>query len=107
MDNSIREIAKFLDIPIVEEKFDELVESLTFSGMKRDADSLLPHFATVFNGGASSFINKGTNGRWKSLFSKESLAIYDKMIHEKYPVELIQWCVHGKKGYDINSLKSL
>ena len=62
---SIREIAAFLEIPIDESKFQQIVEHCTFDYMKAHADMVAPRGGIMWNGGAKTFINKGTNGRWR------------------------------------------
>lgn len=107
----VRNIAAHLDIPIQEEGFDEMVESLTFAAMKREcndpAKTLVPLAGTVFEGGGDAFINKGTNGRWKNVLSEEQLAKYDAKVKEKLSPEAAAWLEHGKLGFDPKSNLSL
>lgn len=100
----VREIAAFLDIPIQEEGFPALVESLTFSAMKKEATdpskTLVPLGGAVFNGGVDAFINKGTNGRWNGVLSEEQLRKYDEVVARKLTPECAAWLAGGREAFD-------
>jgi len=57
---TIREIASFVEIPIIEEHFDEVVRQNTFNVMKENAASnpILDIHNQLFVGGAHAFMNK-------------------------------------------------
>jgi len=101
LEGSVREIAAFLDIPIKEDSFPELINSLRFDEMKKKAVEFVPMNGAVFEGGPQSFINKGTNGRWKGVLTNEQLDAYDKKAKEKLSPECILWLENGKQGYKI------
>lgn len=73
----MRRIAKFLDIEIDEGKFPETVKKCTFEYMKANARTIVPIAGAMLKGGAESFINKGTNERWKVVLSDEQVAAYE------------------------------
>lgn len=101
LDGSVRKIAEFLEIPILEESFPQLVESLTFKSMKQKAnEALVPLGGAIFNGGAASFINKGTNGRWHGVLTDDQLAKYDEVVSKKLTPECAVWLEKGKQGFD-------
>jgi aryl sulfotransferase len=62
LSGSVREIAAFLNIPLDEENFPALVQSLQFSSMKKECEdptkTLVPLGGAIFEGGAQAFINK-------------------------------------------------
>lgn len=60
---SIRAIAEFLEIPIDEANFPAIVEHCTFDYMKAHAELSAPAGGNFWEGGAKTFIYKGTNGR--------------------------------------------
>ena len=43
---------------------------------------------------ADTFINKGTNGRWKGVLDDEDLALYDQAMG-KLPADYAQWLENG------------
>ena len=92
---SIRGIAAFLEIPIDEAKFPKIVEHCTFDYMKAHADMMAPRGGIMWNGGAKTFINKGTNGRWRDTLSAAEIAAYeDKAVKELGPA-CAKWLAQG------------
>jgi len=96
MPEQMRRIAKFLDIPIDESKWDEIVEHCTFDWMKKFGEKAVPMRGHMWNGGAQTFINKGTNGRWKeTLTAAESAAYEAKALAELGP-QCARWLATGE-----------
>jgi aryl sulfotransferase len=95
---SIREIAAFVEMPIKEEYFEAIVQSNTFEAMKANADKdpLTAFIGHIFQGGATTFINKGTNGRWKGVLSEAQLKKYDETVKVKWTPECAAWFEKGK-----------
>jgi aryl sulfotransferase len=75
--NEIRRIACFLEIPIDEARFPAIVEHCSFDYMKKNAVKSTPLGGVFWDGGAETFIHKGTNGRWRDVLSAEECAAYD------------------------------
>ena len=48
-----------------------------------------------WEGGASTFIHKGTNGRWVDVLSEDDSKAYEKMAEEKLGKECADWLKHG------------
>lgn len=97
---SLRKISAFLGISLPEEKIPGLLDALSFEGMKKEAHCV-PFI--VFKGGHDSFINKGTNGRWRDILSPEQIQMYDDKVREKFSPELAAWAAGGIKAYDPKS----
>jgi aryl sulfotransferase len=92
---SIRDIAKFLDIPIDEKTFPAIVEHCTFDYMKAHAELSAPVGGIFWEGGAKTFIHKGTNGRWRDTLTAEQSQAYEaKAIAELGP-ECARWLAGG------------
>jgi aryl sulfotransferase len=64
--------------------------------MREQGDTLMPNAAQTWEGGSKTFINKGTNGRWKDVCRKEDLTAYDAMIKQKFSPALAKWIEHGR-----------
>lgn len=79
MPGQIRRIAGFLDIPIDEARFPAIVEHCTFDYMKANATKSVPLGGAFWDGGAETFVNKGTNGRWHDVLTPEDNARYEAM----------------------------
>jgi aryl sulfotransferase len=95
MGGEIRRIASFLDIPIDETKWDAIVEHCSFDYMKANATASVPLGGAFWDGGAETFIHKGTNGRWRDVLSaKEAVAYEQKALAELGP-ECAEWLLTG------------
>lgn len=95
----MRRIAQFLDIPIDENRWTEIVEYCTFDWMKKNAVKSVPLGGVFWDGGANVFINKGTNGRWKEVLSAEESAEYERLALQKLGAECAHWLATGE-GWD-------
>jgi aryl sulfotransferase len=98
LNGEMRRIAKFLDIEISEDLWPELVEAAGFESMKGMADQLMPNAEMAWEGGGKTFLNKGTNGRWRDVFSPEDLALYDAKVKSEFSPDLAQWIEFGRLG---------
>src|SRR5579863_1438550 len=92
---SIREIAAFLDIPIDEAKFPAIVEHCTFDYMKAHAEKAAPLGGILWNGGAKTFINKGTNGRWRDTLTADENKAYEAKAAAELGPECARWLAQG------------
>ena len=90
LDGQMRRVAAFLDVPVDEDRWPELVASCTFEGMKARADEIAD-FESHFVGGAETFLYKGTNGRWREVLTAEELARYDAVVAERLTPECAVW----------------
>ena len=93
----IRRIAAFLDIAIDEARFPAIVEHCGFDWMKRNAALAAPLGGVFWDGGAATFINKGTNGRWRDVLTPSESAWYEAMALEKLGVECARWLATGER----------
>ncbi|MEQ9196901.1 MAG: sulfotransferase domain-containing protein [Parvibaculum sp.] len=100
MEGEIRRLAAFLDIEIDEARWPAIVEHCSFDYMKKHADKSAPLGGALWEGGASTFINKGTNGRWRDVLSAEECASYEALARDKLGEECARWLMTGE-GLDI------
>jgi aryl sulfotransferase len=92
---SIRDIAAFLDIAIDEATFPAILEHCSFDYMKARAELSAPLGGTLWEGGAATFINKGTNGRWRDVLSPDESAAYEaRAVIELGPL-CAEWLKNG------------
>jgi aryl sulfotransferase len=91
MPGEIRRIAKFLDIPIDEGKWDDILTHCSFEYMKQNATSSVPLGGIFWEGGAKTFIHKGINGRWRDRLSDEEIARYEQRAVEELGDECASW----------------
>jgi aryl sulfotransferase len=96
MPGEMRRIAAFLDIRIDEAKWPAIVEHCTFDYMKENAALSVPLGGAFWEGGAQTFINKGTNGRWSDVLTDEDNAKYEAMALERLGPECAHWLKTGE-----------
>jgi aryl sulfotransferase len=89
----MRRVAAFLGIDVPDAKWPAVVERCTFDAMKRRADEIGTFWN--FEGGAQSFLFKGTNDRWRDVLTTQELAAYEKRAAELLPSDAIAWLEQG------------
>ena len=95
-DGEMRRIADFLGIAIDEQLWPQLVEAASFAAMKASADALMPGAGRSWEGGARTFLHKGTNGRWRDLYHPDDLADYDRKVAAEFTPALAAWAEKGR-----------
>ena len=96
LEGEIRRISDYLDIDCTEATLSAIANLVTFKSMKRDAETLDPNAADGFKGGANTFFNKGTNGRWRGVLTSDDLAMYDKTVARELTTDCHQWLENGR-----------
>lgn len=94
----IRRIADYLDIEIPIYLLPEIVKAVSFEVMKNDAEKLVPGTNFSFKGGPQTFINQGTNGRWRDVLTEEELTMYAATLKRETSVDCALWLEHGWLG---------
>ena len=93
---SIREIAEFLGITIDPAKFPAIVHHCTFDYMKAHASLAAPLGGAIWEGGASTFIHKGTNGRWRDTLSPAEIRAYEARAVAELGADCAAWLAMGR-----------
>lgn len=96
MPGEIRKIAAFLEIAIDESKWQDILLHCSFDYMKNNATASVPLGGAFWEGGAKTFIYKGTNGRWKDILSLEESEKYEKIATEKLEPACVHWLATGE-----------
>jgi aryl sulfotransferase len=89
----MRRIARFLEIEVPDAKWPATVERCTFDAMKARGDEIGTFWN--FEGGAQSFLFKGTNGRWRDVLTPAELSAYEKRAAELLPPDAVAWLERG------------
>lgn len=92
---TIKRIADFLDIDLDDESFAKVLRYSSFDWMKANADKVAPLGGAVFQGGGTTFINKGSNGRWQELLSAADNAAYEARALAELGPECAAWLASG------------
>jgi len=101
----MKRIAAFLGIETPAALWPELVEAATFETMKNQGAALLAGIEMAVVGGHQTFLNKGTNGRWRDVLTKDDVARYHARAAAELPPGLNEWLEHGRKGRDPKAMK--
>jgi aryl sulfotransferase len=93
----MRRIARFLELEIPEAKWPARVARCTFEAMRARSDEI-GSFEIAFEGGAKSFLFKGTNGRWRDVLTPAELAAYEERVAELLPPDGAAWLERGRSA---------
>ncbi len=92
----MQRISDFLGIATPQSLMPDLVKAAQFETMRAQGNALLPKIGGSFDHGAERFINKGTNGRWKDVLTKDDLARYDALVRKNFTPSQALWIEHGR-----------
>jgi aryl sulfotransferase len=98
MPGQIRRIAKFLDIPIDESRWEAIVEHCGFDYMKANAGKSVPLGGAFWDGGAQTFVHKGVNGRWHDTLSEAECEAYEAAAARELGADGARWLAAGDGG---------
>jgi len=93
---SIRRIASFLGVPIDAAAFPKIVEHCCFDYMKSHAETVAPLGGVLWKGGAQTFVNKGTNGRWCDTLTPAECAAYEAKALAELGPDCARWLAMGE-----------
>jgi aryl sulfotransferase len=93
---AVREIADFLGIAIDESKFLAILRHCSFDYMKAHAELSAPLGGTIWEGGAGTFINKGTNGRWHDTLTPAEIKAYENRALAELGADCAAWLEMGR-----------
>lgn len=96
LEGEMRRVADFLEIDVPNALWPAVVERCTFEAMKGRPREIGTFWN--FEGGAQSFLFKGTNGRWRDVLRPDELAAYEKRAAELLPPEAVAWLEFGRTG---------
>ncbi|MDP6426856.1 MAG: sulfotransferase domain-containing protein [Rhodospirillales bacterium] len=96
MEGQMRKLAAFLDIAIDESKWDLMVHHCSFEYMKNNATLSTPLGGIVFEGGAKTFIHKGTNNRWRDTLTAADIEAYEARVIDEVGAECAHWLATGE-----------
>jgi aryl sulfotransferase len=92
----IRKIAAFLEIEVPEQAWPRILEHCSFDWMKANAPQVAPLGGTFWEGGAGTFINQGTNGRWRGVLTRGDVAFYEATARVELGAECAAWLASGE-----------
>jgi aryl sulfotransferase len=96
MQAEMRQVARFLEVPIDEQRWPQIVEYCSFDWMKRNATKSVPLGGAFWDAGANVFINKGVNGRWSEQLTPAECDEYEARALRELGPECARWLATGK-----------
>ncbi len=93
--NQIRRIANFLEIPVDEKQWPVILEHCSFAYMKAHAAYCVAGGGIFWEGGAETFIHKGTNGRWKDILTADDCRQYEVAAQRELGEACARWLATG------------
>jgi aryl sulfotransferase len=97
MEGNMRKVGEFLGYDIHDKAaWDKMVLHCTFDYMKHNAPGSAPLGGSLWEGGAETFVNKGTNGRWKDILTKDDIEMYENRAIKELGEECAQWLFTGE-----------
>jgi aryl sulfotransferase len=94
-EGEVRRVADFLGLELDESRVPEILERCSFAHMKVLARKNALH-AKVFKRGGDSFINEGTNGRWRGVLTGEDIASADAAAARHLSADCARWLATGE-----------
>ena len=95
LEGQMRAIAEFLETPVDAASWPDVVARCTFDAVKANPERVVGDMSRSFRGGAQRFINKGTNGRWRSLLDEEDLTLYAQTMASTLDDDARHWLEEG------------
>jgi aryl sulfotransferase len=97
LSGEMRRISAFLEIPVNEAIWPNLVEAATFDSMKRNGAQILAKAEHLFRGGHETFLHKGTNEQWRGALTEADLELYEAHAHTALSPGLFNWLRSGRR----------
>jgi aryl sulfotransferase len=96
LSGEMKRIAEFLEIDIPPDVWPSLVEAARFESMKKDGRALLPVLDTIFKEGPDTFLNRGTNERWREVLQDDDVELYNRRVESELSPGLASWLTSGR-----------
>jgi len=95
LSGQIRRIAAFLGVDIGDDQRAVIAEHCSFDYMRREFKKI-EILEKFFRGGGETFINKGTNGRWKDVLSAKEIERCDEEAARHVTADCAHWLKTGE-----------
>jgi aryl sulfotransferase len=99
LQSEVQRISSFLQIELPLKSLVNLLPSLSLESMRRDREKNNPEMNQTWQGGATTFFFKGTNGRWKDVLTPEELVLYEEAVKRVLTPACARWLEQGKKAF--------
>ena len=106
MPGELRRIADFLGITVDEDRWPAILEHCSFDYMKAHAARSAPLNGLLWEGGAQTFIHKGTNGRWRETLTDDENRWYEETARCELGETCARWLATGERVDEAPALLS-
>ncbi len=96
IEGEMRRVARFLDIEVPEAAWPGLVDAVSIDTMRDNAGAIMGEHASHFKGGGTTFIHKGTNGRWRDVLDDNDMKLYRAAMARTLKPEAAAWLENGR-----------
>jgi aryl sulfotransferase len=103
-ESEARRIARFLAIDVPEAVWPMITRNCSLAEMRNTAEKSEPALKMLFQDGAKTFFNKGTNGRWRDVLSEDELALYDAAAKRELTPDCRRWLENAGPIENVTSL---
>lgn len=93
--DQIVKIAAFLDIEVTPGTMENILHHCSFDYMKNHAADSVPLGGAFWDGGAKTFIHKGTNGRWRDSLPRTTSERYEQIATAELGEPCANWLKNG------------
>jgi aryl sulfotransferase len=93
---TLRQLADFLEVDLDPARLPAMAERCSIDSMRAALVASNTPIESMFEHGAASFINKGTNGRWRDVLSPAEAALADEVAARRLPPDCAHWLVTGE-----------
>jgi len=95
MPGQIRRIAQFLGIALDESRLPRMIEHCSIAHMRK-IGAKSEALNRGFRDGVNTFINKGTNGRWRHVLTQDEIDLCDQIAARELTPDCAAWLRNGK-----------
>lgn len=92
----LRRLAAFLGIEPSASAWARIGRHVSFDYMKAHATASTPLGGAFWDGGAETFVNKGTNGRWRDVLTTGDVAAYEARAEAELGHDCARWLTTGQ-----------
>jgi len=96
LSGEIQRVADYLEISVSPEMLASITDLVRFDSMKQKAEQFVAGAEHSFKGGPQTFINKGTNGRWRDVLTEDDLALYHAAVARELSPDCVMWLENGR-----------
>jgi aryl sulfotransferase len=95
LEGEVRKLAGFLEIEVPEHAWPDIIKHSSFDYV-RSLATADPEQAPFLRGGGSTFINKGTNGRWRDVLTADDIVRYEAEAAKNLTPDAARWLATGE-----------